>query len=124
MFLVQACGGVPQLEAYLDAVFDEAAWGALPRAPASALLGAARLVKVISPVQGRLKRLHDETLEGLPSLIRVEYEASEPGDYVALTIDLATCAGYALLLHADEAQVERDYQVLRQAQATLFEVEE
>lgn len=124
MLLVQACGGTAQHEAFLDALFDETAWDALPIYPAPALAGAARLVKLISPVQGRLRRVHDAPLQALPSLISIEYEASEPGDHVALTVDLATCAGYALLLHSDEAQVEKDYQVVREAQATLFEVDE
>lgn len=39
-----------------------------------------------------------------------------------LTVDLATCAGYAYLLHGDPSVVEEDYQILRGLQPTLFAV--
>ena len=41
---------------------------------------------------------------------------------VKRTIDLNTCAGQIILLHADRAVIERDYQTLRALQPTLFEV--
>lgn len=68
-------------------------------------------------------RRHAEELAELPSLVRFETEATDPGDRVKRTVDLDTCAGLAVLLHADAAQVEADYARLRALQPTLFEVE-
>ena len=104
-----------------------------------------RLVKLVSSVEGELRALrrglpvthhppllsrtplpvrrHAEELAELPSLVRFETEATDPGDRVKRTVDLDTCAGLAVLLHADAAQVEADYARLRALQPTLFEVE-
>ena len=107
-----------------------------------------RLVKLVSSVEGELRALrrkvpvthhspllspntrtplpvrrHAEELAELPSLVRFETEATDPGDRVKRTVDLDTCAGLAVLLHADAAQVEADYARLRALEPTLFEVE-
>lgn len=96
----------------------------MPATPPPALGGAGRLVKLVSSVEGELRALrHAEELAELPSLVRFETEATDPGDRVKRTVDLDTCAGLAVLLHADAAQVEADYARLRALQPTLFEVE-
>jgi D-alanine-D-alanine ligase-like ATP-grasp enzyme len=125
--LVSVCTGHDAYEATLDAYLDKEAWEALPSRPPAVLRGHGRLVKLVSSVSGTLvappEELHAEALAGLPSLLHFETEANAPGDTVTQTVDLASCAGYAHLLHADEAVVERDYQTLRQLQPRMFAVQ-
>jgi glutathione synthase/RimK-type ligase-like ATP-grasp enzyme len=100
------------------------AWDFLPSRPPERMSAAARFVKLVSSVAGRLVQVaHSEALEALPSLVRLHLEASEPGDMVLLTRDLNSCAGDAVLIHGDSQVVEADYAVLRALQSTLFEVE-
>ena len=44
------------------------------------------------------------------------------GDPIVLTTDLATAAGFALLLHEDEAVVAEDYRTLLKLQPTMFTI--
>ena len=125
---------------------DEAAWAALPALPDDATLRCAgRLVTLVASVSGALTAInHMDAIEALESVASVQLEANEPGDQVIAaiislqflpssasdrfphqvkcTIDLNTCAGQIILLHADRAVIERDYQTLRALQPTLFEV--
>ena len=54
--------------------------------------------------------------------MRFEPEPSSVGEHVDLTVDLASAAGFAYLLHADEATLTADYQTLRELQPRLFDV--
>ena len=64
----------------------------------------------------------EEAIGALPSLVRFEVEREE-GDHIDATVDLASCAGYAHLVHPDADAVERDYRALRALQDEgLFEV--
>jgi len=126
--LVSICTGYDSYEACLDAYLDRSAWDQIPAAPPQELRGCARLVKLVSSVEGELAQLpgsaagHASTLNAMESLLRFEPEPSEVGEAVSVTVDLATCAGYAHLLHADETVVQYDYEALRKLQPSLFKV--
>mmetsp|Transcript_21756 Transcript_21756/g.54208 ORF Transcript_21756/g.54208 Transcript_21756/m.54208 type:complete len:434 (+) Transcript_21756:44-1345(+) len=121
--LVSICTGYDAYEATLDAYLDNEAWEHVASTPPAELLGAARLVKLVSSVEGELMELqHTQQLDALPSLIRFEPEPSQIGENVSLTVDLATCAGYAYLLHGDPTVVAEDYATIRKLQPTLFSV--
>ena len=113
-------GYVDAYGATLDAYLDQDAWEAMPRQPPKALQGHARLVKLVSSVSGILvtpaDELHADELASLRSLVRFETEAAERGEYVHRTVDLATCAGFATLLHADKEVVDAEYAQLRAMQ--------
>ena len=47
----------------------------------------------------------EEAIGALPSLVRFEVEREE-GDHIDATVDLASCAGYAHLVHPDADAVE------------------
>jgi hypothetical protein len=113
-------------EAVLDAYLSRDAWEATPRAPPTSLRKHARLVKLVSSVSGKLSRdpseMHAEALARMPSLTRFEPEPNTAGAHIDVTVDLATCAGFAYLQHADEQTIAADYQNLRELQPSLFEV--
>ena len=112
--------GADSYEATLDAYLDEIAWKELPNRPPPDLRGHARLVKLVSPASGTVitpaAEVHAKRLSEMDSLVCFEPEATEPGEHVSTTVDLATCAGYAHLLHADREVVDRDYRALRELQ--------
>ena len=124
--LTSLCTGYDAYEATLDAYLDDDAWADTPRLPPTSLRGHARLVKLVSSVAGTLRRdpaeAHAEALAAMPSLMRFEPEPSSVGEHVDLTVDLASAAGFAYLLHADEATLTADYQTLRELQPRLFDV--
>ena len=103
---------------------DEEAWAMLPPMPEDeSLRCSGRLVTLVSSVCGELSAVHHmDTLEALPSVARVALEATTPGEHLERTIDLNTCAGTIILLHADRDVVERDYQTVRALQPSLFTV--
>ncbi|KAL3903642.1 MAG: hypothetical protein SGPRY_011595, partial [Prymnesium sp.] len=106
--LVQVCCGNDAYEATLLAYVDPEAWEDVPHMPPSELRGAARLVKLVSSVQGELLQIsHEQELSELRSLVRFEPEPEQAGGTVKLTVDLATCAGYAYLLHGDPSVTEK-----------------
>ena len=59
---------------------------------------------------------HLDAISALESVASLSLEASEPGEHIQRTIDLNTCAGAVILLHADRAVVERDYRAIRALQ--------
>lgn len=125
--LCEVVYGVSMYEAQLAVVLsDDDAWAAIPRLPADETLRCAgRLVTLVSSVSGTLTAVrHLDEISELESVARLSLEASEPGEQVQRTIDLNTCAGAVILLHADRAVVERDYRAIRALQPTMFEVVE
>lgn len=69
--LVQVCCGNDAYEATLLAYVDPDAWEDVPHMPPSELRGAARLVKLVSSVQGELLQIrHEQELSQLRSLVR------------------------------------------------------
>ena len=60
-------------------------------------------------------------MEALPSLLKWAPKPMGPGERAEVTVDLATAAGSALLIHSEWEVVERDYAVLRRLQPTLFD---
>jgi hypothetical protein len=127
--LADICVGHNAIDATLDAFLSPRAWGALPRTPPPELRGCARYVKLVSSCEGRLSEraaaLFESLPSELPSLLRLQTDAARPGERVDLTVDLASSAGFAHLVHQDAAVLERDYERLRQLQrdGSLFEVE-
>jgi len=122
--LVDICVGRNMYDATLDAYTNEAAWQALPMLPPAQLHGAGRLVKLISSVEGVLRALqHRSEIERLPSMVRFQPAYTEEGDQVELTLDLASAAGFATLLHSDPGVVDADYRTLKRLQPHLFDVE-
>ena len=100
------------------------AWDAIPARPPARLRCAGRLVKLVAPAAGTLRAVHHvEEVEALPSFAALRL-ASEIGEEMAQTVDLNSCAGDVVLLSADAAAVEADYQTLRQLQPTMFDVDE
>ena len=122
--LADACVGYNAYDAWCAAMLDEGAWGTLPPLPPDELRACGRLVKLVSPIGGKLRALrHSAEIEALPSLIKLRIEAAMPGDTVVRTTDLNTCAGDVFLLHPDAAVVAADYAALRRMQPTMWEVE-
>jgi hypothetical protein len=122
--LTSRCIGYSFYGAAIDAFCDSAAWEALPPAPPARLAAAGRLVKLVSYVEGNLCALHhQEELLALPSLLRYSPKYTEPGQDVALTVDLGSVAGFVLLSGPRE-QVDTDYRALQAMQPTMFEVHE
>lgn len=125
--LCEVVYGVSMYDAQLAVVLgDDDVWQAIPQLPADeSLRCAGRLVTLVSSVSGTLTTVrHLDEISGLESVARLSLEASEPGERVQRTIDLNTCAGAVILLHADRAVVERDYRAIRALQPTMFEVVE
>jgi hypothetical protein len=124
--LAELCFGHDALEATLDAYLDHHAWDALPAAPPAELRVAGKNVKLVARVSGALAlppaEAHADALAAMPSLIAFAPVYDEVGDEVRPTVDLASCAGYAHLVHAHEEVVARDYSVLHGL--ALFPVEE
>ena len=90
------------------ALFDE-----LPTMPPPTLAAAGRLVKRVCAASARARGVNfEEAIGALPSLVRFEVEREE-GDHIDATVDLASCAGYAHLVHQDADAVERDYRALQ-----------
>ena len=122
--ICDACIGYNQYDVCADlyltggALFDE-----LPTMPPPTLAAAGRLVKLVCAASGVLGGVNfEEAIGALPSLVRFEVEREE-GDHIDATVDLASCAGYAHLVHPDADAVERDYRALRALQDEgLFEV--
>ena len=122
--ICDACVGYNQYDVCADlyltggALFDE-----LPTMPPPTLAAAGRLVKLVCAASGVLGGVNfEEAIGALPSLVRFEVEREE-GDHIDATVDLASCAGYAHLVHQDADAVERDYRALRALQDEgLFEV--
>ena len=122
--ICDACIGYNQYDVCADlyltggALFDE-----LPTMPPPTLAAAGRLVKLVCAASGVLGGVNfEEAIGALPSLVRFEVEREE-GDHIDATVDLASCAGYAHLVHRDADAVERDYRALRALQDEgLFEV--
>ena len=112
-------------EATLDAYLDPDAWACVPAAPPPALRVRGKNVKLVARRRGVLRAAprekHAAALDAMPSLMRFE-PAYEVGDEVIETRDLNTCAGFAHLLHADQAAIDRDYHALHALD--LFEVAE
>lgn len=122
--LTSRCLGCSFYGAAIDAFCDGAAWEALPPAPPARLAAAGRLVKLVSHVEGTLRALrHQEELRALPSLLRYSPKYTEPGQPIALTVDLGSVAGFVLLSGPRE-QVDTDYRALQAMQPSMFEVQE
>jgi len=122
--LVDVCVGVNMYDATMDAYTDEQAWRVLPVMPPAQLRGAGRLVKLISSVEGVLRGLrHREKIESLQSVVSFDPAYTKEGDQVELTVDLASVAGFATLVHSDSDVVDADYRALQQLQPLLFDVE-
>ena len=122
--LSQLAFGRTAIDATVCAYLDERAFAdEVPAAPPPVLACAARLVTLVSAVQGALVRLcHEETIRSLPSLIKFVPKATVAGDLVLRTVDLESSMGYALLAHSDAATVEADYATLRALQPTMWDV--
>ena len=124
--MVSGSTGRDAYEATLDAYLDARAWAAIPRVPPMSLRRHARLVKLVSSVSGTLRRepaeVHAKALAAMPSLVRFEPTPDTVGAHVSLTVDLATCAGFAYLQHEREDVIAADYKALRELQPRLFDV--
>lgn len=114
--LSSLCTGYDALEATLDAYLDPQRWSQVPRVPCSPLLAHGKNVKLVSRTRGALAappaEAHAESLAAMQSLLCFEPVYSVAGEPVFPTCDLASCAGYAHLVHRDAALIERDYQAL------------
>ena len=121
--LADLCFGANAFDLGVQTFLSPRAFAKLPAAPPSQLACHARLVTLVSSVEGTLDRVgHGSALEQLPSLVSFAPEPAEAGEPVRKTVDLNTAAGYAHLLHQDKAVVEADYAELRRLQPDLFEV--
>ena len=114
------------LEATLDAYLEPDAWLELPAAPPAELRVHGKNVKLVARTCGTLSvppaDAHAEALEAMPSLISFAPVYAEVGDEVRPTVDLASCAGYAHLVHASEEVVATDYRALHDL--ALFPIDE
>eukprot|EP00617_Octactis_speculum_P017475 CAMPEP_0185743620 /NCGR_PEP_ID=MMETSP1174-20130828/1403_1 /TAXON_ID=35687 /ORGANISM="Dictyocha speculum, Strain CCMP1381" /LENGTH=214 /DNA_ID=CAMNT_0028416441 /DNA_START=519 /DNA_END=1167 /DNA_ORIENTATION=- len=133
--LCDAVLGYNALDVHLDAILGPTPrWDAIPPRPPPKLSGAARIVHLVSTVEGLLsdkgrggggeggqQEALLQTLRALPSV--QELTCKQPGDMIERTVDIRTDAGQVLLLHSDSDVVEADYLTILQAQKNLFVVE-
>lgn len=86
--------GTNQYDAMIDAYAGASGWDELPSTPPVELRAAGRYVKLVSSVEGTLRRVrHTRKVRSLPSVARFEPTAKRRGDDVPLTLDLASAAG-------------------------------
>lgn len=111
--IVNRCLGYNHVEAALDAYFDEEAFNALPDRP---------LALRAFGCEAMLVSYEDGTLAGLPGLAEIERMPSfvskllhvHAGDALERTVDMFSTPGSFLLVHEDQAQLQRDYARIRE----------
>ncbi|TYZ68349.1 hypothetical protein PybrP1_012567 [[Pythium] brassicae (nom. inval.)] len=111
--IVARCIGYNQVECALDAYFDEAAFNALPDRPTELKAHGCEAMFV---------SYENGVLEGYPGMPEVEAMPSyvsqclhaKAGDELQVTIDMFTTPGSVLLVHDDPAQLQRDYDRIRE----------
>jgi biotin carboxylase len=111
--MAQEAMGYSAVSALLDAYLRPEAFALLPVLP-TGFSAVAMEAKLRSPVEGTLKSIHAKRMgqiRKLPSY-RSEMLAVEPGKPISKTIDAVSACGNINLVHADRAQVEKDYATL------------
>jgi len=118
-------GGYSQVEATVDAYFEQKAFFNLPDKPPSPFKASGMEVILVSFSRGTVKATpgFDKIMQ-LPSFLYLE-TGVKPGTFVDYTIDLFTGIGSAILVHHDKETLERDINTIRQLEIdnALFEYE-
>ena len=107
MPIADACCGANQINSTLDAFLGPSASDALPSRP-EPLRKAGREVFLVSRQSGTIASTNSDAACRLPSFAKLEL-AVQPGSVLAPTTDSFTRPGSVQLIHADPAQVARDY---------------
>lgn len=117
--MVNAALGYSQVKVTVDACINQKAFALIPDTPSQPKMFGVEFF-FVSRQEGTLKampRLHE--IEQLPSFLKADMMIKE-GDKIVKTVDCITRPGSVRLLHSSKAQVEKDYEVLRQMEQDGF----
>ena len=119
-------GGYSQVEATVDAYLDKRQFSAYPDRPPAPFKAAGQEVILVSFSRGIVKATPGfEKIKKLQSYCYLETGA-KPGSEVDYTVDLFTGIGSVILMHHDQAILEKDVEFIRKLEREneLFEYED
>jgi hypothetical protein len=119
-------GGYSQVESSVDAYLERNAFAILPDKPPSPFKAAGQEVILVSYSGGTVRGTPGfDVIQQLPSFVYLE-SGVKFGCKVEHTIDLVTCIGSVILMHSDQAVLEKDITTIRHLEENneLFEYEE
>ncbi|OQS05326.1 hypothetical protein THRCLA_20652 [Thraustotheca clavata] len=113
MPILDRCQGYNQVGATVDAYFDKESFQALPKMPTT-LKAHGIKTTLVSYQHGILESMPGlAEIEGMASYVDKKIRHTE-GVTMAPTIDMFTTPGCVLMVHQDAAQLQRDYERIRE----------
>lgn len=106
-------GGFSQVEGTVDAYLDPRSFAKIPSLPPTPYKAFGQEVILVSYAAGKVKSTPGfDVIRQLPSFVFLESSIKE-GSNVEYTIDLITCIGSVILMHRDEAVIQKDIEFIR-----------